>query len=666
LRHNQGVPADNSDLDQPGNLDRTDNPDNTGAAQSEAAAPAAPAPAASAASAAAPTGTAAEPPAGSAQPRVVSGRYRLRSVRGSGSLGSVWSAYDEFLHRPVAVKEMKVPPGIPAAQADELRERTLREARAIAVLSHPNVITLHDVAREGDAPFVVMELLPSRSLAHLLRDHGPLNVEQTAAVGIAVAAALEAAHEAGITHRDVKPGNVLVASDGRIKLTDFGIARNVSEATMTRTGIMLGSPAYISPEVASGGAVTPNADLWGLGATLFAAIEGAPPYDADGDPLETVGKVVNGKVPRPKPSPLADVITALMKKEPSKRISLREVRHRLYPLQNKAALDLFGPELFRTPDGKKTAAHLDATDTQVIKTVAPKPDSPDQPAALAADPGPLPFMRGSGTGSASVSAAMPPAPPMPGAPAGGPAGQPMPVPMPVPMPPAGPARPSARRSGRSLAVLAIATVLLFVVAGGGGFALARLASGQSLFPPKAVSSGLVDAPGATDDSTKPLTLVSQHGNASDTANVTRDSGYTVSVPDGWHRFISARQGSYTSSVVVQYISGDGRQSLQLERFPVFFAGKYGAGDMVRALKESAGDSFSIASQPHETKNGTELVYRTVSSGRSAAITRATYALLKRVGDSLWFLTLTVPAEQEDTAGATFRQIEPTLSLATTS
>ena len=144
---------------------------------------------------------------------VVAGRYRLRSVLGSGSMGTVWSAYDEFLHRPVAVKEVLLPPGVPASQADELRERTLREARAIAVLSHPNVIILHDVARENGEPFVVMELLPSRSLAHLLRDHGPLSVEQAAAVGNAVAAALEAAHAAGITHRDVKPGNVLVAAD---------------------------------------------------------------------------------------------------------------------------------------------------------------------------------------------------------------------------------------------------------------------------------------------------------------------------------------------------------------------------------------------------------------------------------------------------------------------
>ncbi|NEC54213.1 serine/threonine protein kinase [Amycolatopsis rubida] len=573
----------------------------------------------------------------------------MRSVLGSGSMGTVWSAYDEFLHRPVAVKEMKVPPGIPAEQADELRERTLREARAIAVLSHPNVITLHDVARENDAPFVVMELLPSRSLAHLLRDHGPLTVEQAAAVGIAVAAALEAAHDAGITHRDVKPGNVLVASDGRIKLTDFGIARNVSEATMTRTGIMLGSPAYISPEVASGGAVTPNADLWGLGATLFAAVEGAPPYDADGDPLETVGKVVNGKVPRPKPGPLADVIAALMKKEPEKRISLREVRHRLYPKQTKATVDLFGPELFHTPDGKKTAAHLDATDTQVIKTVAPKPDSPEQPAALAADPGPLPFMRSGNTGSAP---AFTPAPPLP-----------TPPPLPAPLPP-----PPPRRGGRATAMLTVASLVLFALACGGGFALARVVSGQNLLPPQGPAVGGLAAPGTVAESSQPLNLIPQQANASSTANVTRDSEYTLSVPEGWKRFIASRKSVFGTSTVVQYISPDGRQSLRLERIPNFYE-KYSLGDAMAALRSSGSqDSFNFTRDPAQTANGTEVMFRAVERAQSnaTAITRATFALVKQSDNTLWLLSLTVPAEQEDTAANTFSQIAPTLSFPATS
>ncbi|MGW4483662.1 serine/threonine-protein kinase [Amycolatopsis sp. NPDC004368] len=568
---------------------------------------------------------------------MVAGRYRLRSVLGAGSMGTVWSAYDEFLHRPVAVKEMKLPPGVPASQADELRERTLREARAIAVLSHPNVIILHDVARDNNEPFVVMELLPSRSLAHILRDHGPLTVEQTAAVGIAVAAALEAAHDAGITHRDVKPGNVLVAGDGRIKLTDFGIARNVSEATMTRTGIMLGSPAYIAPEVASGGAVTPAADLWGLGATLFAAVEGAPPYDADGDPLETVGKVVNGSVPKPKPGPLADVIAALMKKEPEKRISLREVRHRLYPLQGKTALDLFGPELFRTPDGKKTSAQLDATDTQVLETVAPTGSAAAQKksersGALAADPGPLPFLRQNAPAApAPVAAAAP-----------------------------------ARRSTRASALLALAAVVLFLIAGVGGFALARLISGQPLVPPAGSAAPAGSA--NTTEAPAQLKLVPQHGNASETANATRDTEYVISVPEGWQRFIAGRiSNNLGSSTVVQYVSPDGHLSLRIERFPGYLA-KHDESDYEASLQAAGPNSFNFVVPPTKTDAGTELKYRTSEHsqpgrrGSDSGITRTTFALLKTSNDSLWAVSLTVPAEIENVGGPTWDQIKKTLSF----
>ena len=142
--------------------------------------------------------------------RLVAGRYRLRRRLGQGSMGTVWEAYDEFLRRPVAVKEVLLPPGVPDAEADELRERTLREARAIAALSHPNVITLHDVAREDGEPFVVTEYMAAQSLAELLAALGPLDTAAAATIGDAVAAGLAAAHQVGITHRDVKPGNVLV------------------------------------------------------------------------------------------------------------------------------------------------------------------------------------------------------------------------------------------------------------------------------------------------------------------------------------------------------------------------------------------------------------------------------------------------------------------------
>jgi serine/threonine protein kinase len=578
---------------------------------------------------------------------VVAGRYRLRSVLGSGSMGTVWSAYDEFLHRQVAVKEMKVPPGIPASQADELRERTLREARAIAVLSHPNVIILHDVAREDDQPFVVMELLPSRSLAHILRDHGPLTVGQAAAVGIAVASALEAAHSAGITHRDVKPGNVLVASDGRIKLTDFGIARNVSEATMTRTGIMLGSPAYIAPEVASGGAVTPAADLWGLGATLFAAVEGAPPYDADGDPLETVGKVVNGKVPQPKAGPLADVIGALMKKEPGKRITLREVRHRLYPLQTKTPLDLFGAELFHTPDGKKTSAQPDATDTQVIKTVLPEKNQGEAKAEkkaeassseLAADPGPLPFLR-------------PPAP--------APATDPPTVFVPPP-----PMRP-ARRGAKATAVLVAVAILLFLLAAGGGFALARAVGGQSLLPPDAAprstSNGPIDVPAPS--------LVQQSGDAS---YVTGNGGqFGLQVPEGWQKFVAPHTTTkFGASTAVQYVSPDGRRSLRVERLAKYFAQFPADDEYIAWLKASyPDDAFQLfGPSPLPGGQGTTLTYRLAEGGTlpesdGGGGTRVTFVNLTRAGTSLWILSVTVPAEQENSGRQdVFDRVAPTLSV----
>ncbi|MGH3673131.1 MAG: serine/threonine-protein kinase, partial [Pseudonocardiaceae bacterium] len=261
-------------------------------------------------------------------PRLVAGRYRLGAVLGRGTMGTVWSAHDEVLGRPVAVKEVLLPPGIPDAEADALRERSLREARAIAALSHPNVVTLYDVAREGSAPFVVMELVDSRSLAELIRGGG-LPDEQVTSIGAAVAAALQAAHAAGITHRDVKPGNVLVGHDGRIKLTDFGIARNPADQTLTATGLMLGSPAYIAPEIASGGRVNPASDLWGLGATLFAAVEGRPPYDA-GTAMATVAAVVQDEVPTASCSgALAEVISGLMVKDPTLRMPLSQVRERL-------------------------------------------------------------------------------------------------------------------------------------------------------------------------------------------------------------------------------------------------------------------------------------------------------------------------------------------------
>jgi len=253
-------------------------------------------------------------------PRRLAGRYRLDSVIGKGSMGTVWAATDEVLHRQVAIKEIDFPVGIPAAERAQLEHRTLREARAIAALSNPYVITLFDILTLDNGPVIVMELLHARSLAEILRKVGRLPDGQAATVGVAVASGLLAAHAAGITHRDVKPGNVLICDDGRIKLTDFGIARSSGDQTMTATGLLLGSPAYIAPEVANGIPAGPVSDAWSLGGLLFASVEGRPPFD-QGTAIATLTSVVKDPVPpHPHSGRLGAVVSGLLVKTPTLRM----------------------------------------------------------------------------------------------------------------------------------------------------------------------------------------------------------------------------------------------------------------------------------------------------------------------------------------------------------
>ena len=583
----------------------------------------------------------------------MAGRYRLRSVLGSGSMGTVWSAYDEFLHRPVAVKEILLPPGVTAGQADELRERTLREARAIAVLSHPNVITLHDVARQDGEPFVVMELLPSHSLAELIREHGPLSVEQAAAVGDAVAAALEAAHNAGITHRDVKPGNVLVAADGRIKLTDFGIARNVSDASMTRTGMTLGSPAYIAPEVASGRAVTPAADLWGLGATLFCAVEGHPPYDADGDPLETIGRVVKGDVPRPSPGPLAPLISALMAKAPRDRMPLQRVRRELYPILAKAPRVLFGPEMFAAAGGTRE----EATDTREISASpaggSDAGTSGEASGALAADPGPLPFAPKEGTGELAADPG-----PLPFAPAkAGGAGSAT-----VATPPAAKvgAAESPGSTGRSTAVtvtLVAVSIVLFLAAAFGGFVAARVIAAQDVMPPSRDQQSAPPVP-------KPTVFERRTGEASNVTGAPNGT-FSVDVPADWTRFTSSQAGDdLPLSTLVQFVSASGSQMLAVNHFPQYFPG-YDIDDYVSALRGNrSGGEFHLVHQAKlAEQDGITLMYRTIDRASGGSASRTTYSKVQRHGSSLWVVSVTVPTEQEETAKtALYDRILPTFSV----
>ncbi|MDT5029159.1 MAG: eukaryotic-like serine/threonine-protein kinase, partial [Micromonosporaceae bacterium] len=218
---------------------------------------------------------------------MVGGRYELRVPIGNGGMGTVWRATDTLLRRDVAVKEVILPPTMPRSEKEALCERTMREARAAAALSHPSVVQVYDVVTDAGRPWIVMELLEARSLADMVIDDGPLTPRAVAKIGIAMLGALEVAHAAGVLHRDVKPANVLICHDGRCVLTDFGVARLPTESNLTTPGMVLGSPHFISPERAVGGAFGPPSDLFSLGVTLYTAVEGGPPFDR-GDPFETM------------------------------------------------------------------------------------------------------------------------------------------------------------------------------------------------------------------------------------------------------------------------------------------------------------------------------------------------------------------------------------------
>ena len=214
--------------------------------------------------------------------RLLAGRYRLRAVFGQGGMGAVWRARDELLNRDVAIKEIIWPPQLHPAERETARQRAVREAQMAARLRHPNVVGIYDIIEEDDRPCIVMELVPFRSLRDVIAEDGLLSPAEAARVGLAVLAALRATHEAGIVHRDVKPANILLGPEGRVVLTDFGIAKADDSPTLTISGVLIGSPSYTAPERALGGRAGAAADLWVLGASLYAAVEGRPPFERNG------------------------------------------------------------------------------------------------------------------------------------------------------------------------------------------------------------------------------------------------------------------------------------------------------------------------------------------------------------------------------------------------
>ena len=226
---------------------------------------------------------------------MIAGRYTLSREIGRGGMGAVWLGRDELLGRDVALKRLGGSPG--AGNPDF--ERAEREAKLAARLNHPHVVAVFDLVDDGDEQWLVMEHVEGLNLSALVKRDGPLSVDQAAIVIRQAAEALAEAHAAGIVHRDVKPSNILVTPTGQVKLTDFGIARAEADASLTQTGLVTGSPAYLAPEVATGRTATDASDVWSLGATLFHALEGGPPYDTDDNVLGTMYKIVNEDPPRP-------------------------------------------------------------------------------------------------------------------------------------------------------------------------------------------------------------------------------------------------------------------------------------------------------------------------------------------------------------------------------
>ncbi|MFF4742884.1 protein kinase [Streptomyces chengbuensis] len=307
---------------------------------------------------------------------LLAGRYRLTESIGRGGMGKVWRAQDEVLHRTVAVKELTA--GLYVSEADRtvLHARTQKEARAAARISHPNVVTVHDVLEYDGRPWIVMQYVDGPSLADAAKESGRIEPAEAARIGLHVLGALRAAHAAGVLHRDVKPGNVLLASDGRVLLTDFGIAAIEGDSTITRTGELVGSIDYLAPERVRGGDPGPASDLWSLGATLYTAVEGTSPFRRT-SPLSTMQAVVTEEhPPAPHAAALEPVISALLRKEPEQRPPADEAERMLLEAmegRRPRAAQAYVPTQTVDPEERRAATALLTGRTAAPVTTTPAP-----------------------------------------------------------------------------------------------------------------------------------------------------------------------------------------------------------------------------------------------------------------------------------------------------
>jgi eukaryotic-like serine/threonine-protein kinase len=467
--------------------------------------------------------------------QLVADRYRLLEPLGQGGMGRVWKASDEVLHRDVAIKELVPPPGLTTEERQEMRERSLREARAIARLNNANVVRIFDVLRTDGDPWIVMEYVASRSLQDVLASDGPVSPTRAAEIGIGMLGALRAAHRSGVVHRDVKPANVLLADDGRVVLTDFGLATVPGDPNVTRTGLVLGSPAYIAPERARDGTAGPEADLWSLGATLYAAVEGQSPF-ARPSAIGTLAALATEPVPTARRGgALKPVLNGLLRKDPTARISAEEadrLLRRAAGRRPRATLSLLNG-VRRPSTIERREARPEVKPTAVVAAAEPPTNVVTEPPAEA-----------SATEAPEAKPAVP-APRKPGDAA-------LPV---VPGKPdetvdkaaeAAPALipPSAPRLGRVAVVagaallLVLALVLILALNDGGGEPAAN--PGTTTSPAPAATSAAPSTTAAAEPTTRaPSTPSASPANPGGTAlpagwrMYTDGTGFSVAVPEGW-------------------------------------------------------------------------------------------------------------------------------------
>ncbi|MFB6840807.1 serine/threonine-protein kinase [Streptomyces sp. NPDC056361] len=499
---------------------------------------------------------------------LLAGRYRLGESIGRGGMGKVWRAHDEVLHRVVAVKELTA--GRFVAEADRLvlHARTQKEARAAARITHPGVVTVHDVLEHDNRPWIVMQFVDGPSLADAAKEAGTIEPREAARIGLHVVGALRAAHAAGVLHRDVKPGNVLLARDGRVLITDFGIAAIEGDSTITRTGEIVGSIDYLAPERVRGGDPGPASDLWSLGATLYTAVEGTSPFRRT-SPISTMQAVVTEEPPHPeKAGPLAPVIVALLSKDPDRRPRADEAERMLLdamegrrpeaaqayvPTQRVAREDL-GPAAggigtgagpaggARTADGSGADGRgADGTGTGTDGSVAD--GTAGAPRKVTAQwPHPPQSSHGSQPPHGS---ALPQSPPT--------------------LVPDASSRPGRGRWRSAV----LAALLAGVVAGGAVFAVMNYAGGD-----RGGNGGQTKAP-----TSAPPTKGTADGVPAGWHRVVDPEGFSLVVPDGWKRQTEGDQIDYTPD------NGRHRIRISIDRSPDFENPYMHALDLERVLQK---------------------------------------------------------------------------------